>query len=171
MPRVTHVKAAQKDYPDQGIAKGESYYWWKFRYGGKHFSKTPPKASQLTQSPFLLQLYTLQEQMENLQADSTLPDEVSSIVDSLRELADECQSSKDNMPEGLQQGSTGEMLEARVDSCNSAADELEAIDLSEFEPAEGEEDKDDPVNDDGETEEEYWDSKLSEVKDITLEAE
>ena len=39
MPRVHHVKSARKDNPV--AKKGESYYWWKFRYGGKRYSKTP----------------------------------------------------------------------------------------------------------------------------------
>ncbi len=46
------------------------------------------------------------------------------------------------MPQGLQQGSTGELLQARVDACESAADEIESIAqklgerLSEIEEAE-----------------------------------
>ncbi len=50
MPRVTHVKKARKDNP---VCKaGESYYWWKFRYGGKRYSLTRPRPSQLTQSAY-----------------------------------------------------------------------------------------------------------------------
>ena len=33
MPRVSTQKAA-KDYPDQGIKKGDQYFHWKFRFGG-----------------------------------------------------------------------------------------------------------------------------------------
>ena len=36
MPRVHFVKKARKDYPSTGIQKGDSYYWWQFRYGGTH---------------------------------------------------------------------------------------------------------------------------------------
>ena len=34
------------------------------------------------------------------------------------------------MPEGLQEGSTGELLQSRCDSCNEMAEELEAVDLN-----------------------------------------
>ena len=64
MPRVHHVKAA-KDYPDHGIKKGEMYFHWKFRYGGKHRSKVRPRSSQLTQSDFLSQMYGIQEEIED----------------------------------------------------------------------------------------------------------
>ena len=49
MPRVHFVRKAAKAHAG-GIEKGDSYYWWKFRYGGIRKSKTRPKRSQLTQS-------------------------------------------------------------------------------------------------------------------------
>jgi hypothetical protein len=50
MPRVNFVKKARKAIPSSGIKVGDSYYWWKFRYGGKFVSKERPRQSQLTQS-------------------------------------------------------------------------------------------------------------------------
>ncbi len=70
MPRVTHVKNARKDNPVCKV--GESYYWWKFRYGGKHYSLTPPKASQLTQSVYLGTIYDSQEMWENINDPTSL---------------------------------------------------------------------------------------------------
>lgn len=53
----------------------------------------------------------------------------STIADSIRELAEEKQESLDNMPEGLQQGDTGQQLEEAVSGLNDWADEVEnAID-------------------------------------------
>jgi hypothetical protein len=52
MARAHFVKKARKAIPGTDIKKGDSYYWWKFRFGGKRTSKTAPKASQLTQSEF-----------------------------------------------------------------------------------------------------------------------
>lgn len=51
------------------------------------------------------------------------------IADAIRELAEEKQESLDNMPEGLQQGDTGQQLEEAVSGLNDWADEVEnAID-------------------------------------------
>jgi len=141
MPKVTTVKKAAKDYPDFGIKKGEQYYWWKFRYGGKHVSKTFPKSSQLTQSDYLSRIYSFQEQeisgsIEELEA---IKDD---LVASLEELRDEQDERLNNMPEGLQQGSTGELLQERYDCVDSAISELEGID---FEIDEDNEDQADSI--------------------------
>lgn len=123
MPRVHHRKAA-KDYPDHGIAKGEMYYTWsiKMQRGGiVRKSKTYPRPSQLTLSPFLGPLGDLQQDLPN--ADSA--DALREFADQLRELGEEAQGSFDNMPEGLQQGDTGQMLEERAQNCESWADEIE----------------------------------------------
>ena len=132
MARATFVKAARQDYPEAGIKKGESYWWWKFRHGRKQMSKTQPKPSQLTQSNFLSQLYEIQERIEGLEANDSLASEVEEIVSSLNDLADECESNRDSMPDSLQDSDTGSMLQERADACRSAADELEGIDLGDF---------------------------------------
>lgn len=131
MPKVTFVKVARKDYPEHNIKKGESYYWWKFKFGGKNYSKTQPKASQLTQSDFLSQLYDIQDRLGELTADNIedLQSEVESIAEELNQLAEECHEKHDNMPEGLQEGEVGQMLEERADACENAAGELEGIDF------------------------------------------
>ena len=63
MPRVYTVRA-NKDYPDQNIEKGQTYFKWKTRPGGRgtgivHRSPTYPKPWQLTSSPFLQELYLI----------------------------------------------------------------------------------------------------------------
>lgn len=136
MPRVTHVKAAQKDYPEHGIKKGEPYYWWKFMVGGrggpKQFSKTPPKAAQLTQSAFLSQIYDINDRVESLEAGDheELESNIQELAEEFRAAGEECSENLSNMPEGLQQGSTGELLQQRADDCESIASELESIDCS-----------------------------------------
>jgi len=85
MPKVHCVKAARKDYPECGIKKGDTYYWWKFRFGGKHESKTYPKQSQLTQSEFLSQVYALNERLEDLDA-SIYIDDPESLSSDLEEM-------------------------------------------------------------------------------------
>ncbi len=135
MPRVTHVKSARKDNPV--CKKGESYYWWKFRYGGKRFSLTHPRPSQLTQSSYFGGLRALCEQIEDTEVNdnddfTSLRDEVSS---ELQTIGSEAQESLDNMPEQLQYAPTGELLQERVDACENASGEVESVDeFDEEEP-------------------------------------
>ena len=142
MPRVTHVKAARKDNPV--CKKGESYDWWSTRstigkryVSHKHYSLTRPKRSQLTQSDFLSQMYDIEDEViagfDNA-GDSLeeLRSMVEDAVEQIRGLGDECCEKLDNMPEGLQDGPTGELLQSRSDECESMADELEQIDLDDY---------------------------------------
>lgn len=144
MTKVTHVKRARKAIPEAGIAIGDAYYWWKFRYGGIHRSKTPPKPSQLTQSTFVSTMLELQERAEGIAAGlrdgsttcSDAESELQEIASEVSSAGEECQSSLDNMPEGLQQGSTGELLQARIDACETIADDLEGVDIPDEEDPE-----------------------------------
>ncbi len=136
MARVIHVKKAQKDNPKAGIKKGEPYYWWKFRRGGKHYSKTPPRQSQLTQSEFLSQLYGLEEQLDGYQPGgfdtvADLESDIQSIIEDLENLKSETEDKLGNMPEGLQQGDTGQLLQERIDGVDNLVSELEALDFDE----------------------------------------
>jgi hypothetical protein len=128
MPKVHFVKSARKDNPV--AKKGESYFWWKFRYGGKRFSKTRPRGSQLTQSAYFGTVRAIGEQIEDTTVETNddliaLRDEV---VSQLQDLRDETQSSLDNMPDQLQYSPTGEMLQERIDALESAETDIENID-------------------------------------------
>jgi hypothetical protein len=131
MTRVHFVKKARKDYPQYGIQKGESYYWWKFRYGPKSMSKTPPRQSELTQSDFLSRVYGVQEDLEDLSAsdfDQDIEEERDNVVSELEELRDETQEKHDNMPDQLQESETGQLLQERVDSLDSMISDLQSVD-------------------------------------------
>jgi hypothetical protein len=158
MARATFVKKARKDIPEAGIKAGESYYWWKFRYGGKRYSKTPPRRSQLTQSAFYSTLYDIEDRLGELRADDGLETDVADIAQELRELAEECESSLENMPDQLRDGDAGQMLQERVEACNNAADELDALtfDVSDKE--------------DDESETDFWQAKLEEVQAVSIDA-
>lgn len=135
MPRVHHVNKARKNNP--AVKRGESYYWWKFRYGGKRYSATRPRPSQLTQSAYYSTVRALVEQIEDADVTDnndfvTLQDDVAS---ELANLLDETQSSLDNMPEPLQYSPTGELLQERIDACENAQSEVESADeFDEDEP-------------------------------------
>lgn len=136
MPRVTFVKAARKDNPV--CKKGESYYWWKFRYGGKRYSLTRPRQSQLTQSAYYGTIYSIQEMIEDWSGDDSLSFEglVEDVRDAVTELRDETQDSLYNMPDQLQYSPTGELLQERIDALDNVECELDCIDEFEFDEEE-----------------------------------
>jgi hypothetical protein len=172
MAKVNHVKSARKDYPEAGIKKGESYYWWEFRFGGTHRSKTPPKPSQLTQSEFLSTLYSAKERMEaidtsNYETVSDLESEIEEIRSDLEQLKDDTQEKLDNMPEGLQQGDTGQLLQERIDNLDGLISELEGIDFQE--PDSEEDTKENNQKEEGETDEAYAERIEQLMRDQLLE--
>ena len=142
MPRVTTVKKAQKAQGECGkcnakIKEGDGYKWWKFRFGGRRVrclkSECAPKPSDLTQSEFYGTLYDIQDSVEtaldefrNGGEPGDLASALNDAAGQLRDLGEECQGKLDNMPEGLQQGDTGQLLENRAQECESKADELES---------------------------------------------
>lgn len=136
MPQVHYVKKARKAIPSAGVKVGDSYYWWKNRPKGsrsgiRRVSKTRPRPSQLTMSAYYGTVYAIQEQAEDA-ADAVKSredlEDLASTLESLAEEAqaagEECQEKFDNMPEGLQQGDTGQMLEARVNACSEVSEAL-----------------------------------------------
>jgi len=145
MPRVTHVKAARKD--NSVCKKGESYYWWKFRFGGKRYSLTRPRPSQLTQSAYYGTVRSLVEQIEDSNPEDNdefvgLRDE---ILGGIEELGNDCQDGLSNMPESLQYSPTGELLQERIDACENAQSEIECIEeFDEEEPSEDDFDQECP---------------------------
>ncbi len=151
MPRVHFVKAARKD--NSVVAKGESYYWWKFMRGGKYRSKNPPKRSQLTRSDYLIQIYELFDSLDGRFGEVATPDfsdvtsaeEAQELVDGwpsdfegvrdevaeeIRAIGEDCQEKLDNMEAGgFSGGNSWEILEERVETCEAMADEAEGIEL------------------------------------------
>jgi chromosome segregation ATPase len=131
MPRVHFVKKARKDNP--AVKAGESYYHWSFRFGGKRYSKTYPKRSQLTQSGFLSELYDLQDgiddRFKDLKTGEDFDTALQDLISEVEGLRDECQDSLDNMPEHLQDSSSsGELLRERVDALEQWVSELDGVD-------------------------------------------
>ena len=126
MARV-YKRKARKDYPKDGIKKGDEYYIVSLKTGPRSSrtlrSLRPFRRSQLTTSEYLSTLYDIEDDLQSF----TLVEELSDIVDRWRPLAEETQGKFDNMPEGLQQSETGQLLEERIQSCENAADELESL--------------------------------------------
>lgn len=138
MPKVHHVKRARKPIADHGINVGDSYYWWKFRYGGKHVSKTAPRPSQLTQSDFLSEILALEESIQDAigNFESALEDMKSAIgeaADRVRDMASECEEKASNVEDRFPGGSpTIDLLNERASKCEEVADALESISLDDI---------------------------------------
>ncbi len=134
MPKVKQVVAA-KDYPDHGIVKGQTHYYWVLKTGPRS-SRTyrqvePPRIEQMTTSSYRIAMAGIEEAQGNVQD----RDGLQGLIEQVEELANEQREKFDNMPEGLQQGATGKTLEQQADALDSARDELETI-SSDWEAAE-----------------------------------
>lgn len=142
MAKANFVKKARKAIPEAGIAKGDSYWWWQHFRRAKQVSKAKPKPSQLEGSAFLSTLMEIGERFDDPQCET--PEDLQSLVEDavgdLNSLSDETQGSFDNMPEGLQQGETGQLLESRVESLSGLIGELEGLDY-DVEEEDGETDE------------------------------
>lgn len=131
MPRVTHVKKARKDNPV--CKKGGSYYWWKFRHGGKRYSLTPPTRSQLTTSGHLAAIYDAEDSVTNLYIDpsegalagsmESAKDAIDGAADTFREQAEEYNESADNVEEYFPGSWKAEEIREKGEACEAAADE------------------------------------------------
>ncbi len=185
-PQQGEAPNAPSSYPQgqQGLPRhrgdqGPDHYKWTTRPGGRgkgiiHRSATYPKPQQLTSSDFLIQVYDLQDRLDALAADENLESERDSIAEDIRALGEEQQEKLDNMPEGLQQGSTGEMLQERIDGCEAWADEIESVEIPEP-PEEDDEDAgdktagdedDEDVDDDADPEQDHQDALDSALEEI-----
>lgn len=158
------------------INVGESYYTWCFYGGQPIYSKTCPRPSQLTQNAFKQELYSIQEKIEDFDAEgdtdniAIFVEEITSDLESLR---DTCQESLDNIPEQLQDAPAGQTLQERIDALDEEISEFENID-TEFESQKDEETDRDTMSDEEWEEEleqeksEWIDEKIGEIQDIDL---
>lgn len=124
-------KVARKDYPANGIKKGDTYWKVSLKTGPRSSTilrqLQPFKRAQLTTSSYYQQAYTISD--ETIPAISSM-DDIDSLITEVESLRDECQEKLDNMPEGLQQGNTGQTLQERVDECEDFISSLQNIDTS-----------------------------------------
>lgn len=125
MARV-HERKARKDYPAQGIKKGDTYYTWKTRVtvgksymGQVHRSLTRPLTT--SSSAYEQALAEIDKAFDSVEDAEGLRE----IAGQIRDLGEEEQGKFDNMPEGLQQGDTGQMLEERASNCSQWADDVD----------------------------------------------
>lgn len=134
MPKVTHVKSARKDNP--AVKKGESYYHWAFFRGAKHYSRTPPKQSQLTQTK-MSAVYSVQEEIEGFSFGTcTTLDEFSNAkdvaVDFLNEQMSELEEPRDGYEESAENIREAFTESPTADECEEKSEQIqEYMDLIE----------------------------------------
>lgn len=130
MARV-HTARAARDYPEHGIQKGDTYYWWQLWKCPKQMSKTYPKQSQLTNSK-MSGAYAAVEDMESQLDECSTPEEIVDVlqqcVDELNSVAEEYRDSASSMEDAFPGGSP------TIDLCNENADNIEAY-VKELEQA------------------------------------
>ena len=121
-------KRANKDYPEDGIKKG-NYYWYAALKTGPRSSVvirslSPIKRYKLTTSEFLSKIWMIEDAyIPNI---SCLED-VEILIEALQNIYEDCQNSFGNLPEGLRNGPTGEMLDTRSNGCERAVNDFETI--------------------------------------------
>ncbi len=167
----------QDDNDEILINVGESYYTWCFYGGQPIYSKTQPRQSQLTNNQFKQELYTIQESVEDFSPEDT--DDVSvfveELISNLENLRDTCQESLDNIPEQLQEGNSGQILQERIENLDDVISNLENID-TEFSSELDESEKDGMSQEEWERQEEdekeQWIAdKIGEINDAGLDFE
>jgi len=128
-----YTKKARKDYPEQGIRKGETYYSWKPKFGGTRRSKTYPRPSQLT-SGKMSEALALAEQLEDTWGDMDSLDSAKNMPEALREtanqardLATQYEESISNMPEQFQESPTAEFCQEKQEALENWADALDSL--------------------------------------------
>jgi hypothetical protein len=150
MPRVTTVQHARKSGHSCGkcnkpIKKGDTYKWWKPRYGGKHFrcveSACAPRASDLTSSDKLSRVYGAGESIEDAIADFRKDKDIEALKlalsDAAQELNDVAQEYRDSAS-NIENGFNGnrvpmcDELEEKADNLESKAGDIESVDLEDF---------------------------------------
>lgn len=139
MPRVHYVKKARKD--NSAVSKGEEYWWAKFRTGRSGFVRKwakRPRPSQLTQSDKKSRLYSLKEDLEDVEinaerAGEELRSELESMRDDvgsqLEELGSEWTDAAMELPENLQASEQYSHMEELGSNHESAASDVTSVDI------------------------------------------
>jgi hypothetical protein len=153
------------------IEVGQPYLYWEFQYGPKRVRCTKvecaPKPQDLTQSEYMIRAYELDDELQlilNREVSSkddaqTVASDLEAFADTIDEFAQEQRDKLDNMPEGLQQGNAGQLLEQRAGALEDSANEIR-------DAAQQLNDTEDP--EEGEDAERHWADAVMESCSISL---
>ena len=143
MPKVNRQKAG-KDYPAEGIKKGELYYSWQFRTGPVHRSATPPRPSQLTGSEKKATALRAYEDLMDAICVAYKPEDVKiafeTAASDAQEAVDMYEESISNLEEAFPGGCPNldtaqeelEQIESFIADCDRAAIDVEDLDYNDY---------------------------------------
>lgn len=140
MPRVHHVKKSTRGNEvhcrkcGKKIEPGEEYIYYSVKTGPRsgrkytHCKAHPPKPTDLSSSKMAEVTEAVEAAQETIGA-ATSPEDIEAALTEVKDTADsvreQYEESLSNMPEPLQQGPTGEEIQAKMDALQEFADELE----------------------------------------------
>lgn len=133
MAKVQVIQKSRKEYKCSKCGKvipvGSKYYKGEINFGPTiiRCSDCKLEAWEVTTSDWQLSTGAIINRWEEDYgvSDST-PEE---LRDTIEGIMDEQQERLDNMPEGLQEGDVGQLLQERIDACESTMYELDSIDI------------------------------------------
>jgi len=132
MPRV-YTRTAGKDYPDQGIKKGDTYYAWAFFRSRERKSLTRPTRQQLTQRDELICIYDAEDAFGKIDltaadAKDTVEADLESVLEQVQGAIDAAQEKLDNLEQGFPNGCPQiEELNDFISGCEEVQQELEGL--------------------------------------------
>lgn len=133
MGKVAVIKASKKEWKCNKcgsiIEKGQQYYRGEINFGPTiiRCRKCGLQHWEVTTSDFKLRIGEIANTWNETYS---LDDEgIESLISDLEDIRDDQQDRLDNMPEQLQESSSGELLQERIDMLESVIDELSNIDL------------------------------------------
>ena len=145
MARINTVNKSRKEKVCGGCGKlipvGSKYFYVDF-YSGRTAIRCAScgfKPYETTENPYLQELYRIQYDYSNRLNELTptseeAPNDVKDdLVSELESLRDEVQERFDNIPEQLQDGDAGSLLQERIDSLDEAISDIDSEDLDSFE--------------------------------------
>jgi hypothetical protein len=132
MPRV-HTATAAKDYPAEGIQKGERYWYWTPYRARRQMSKTQPMPSQVESNPTRSSYIALQEA-------ASLDIDQAATIEDIRDALENARSDAENIAEELREKASNiedgfghetemsDQFNQQADEVESWADELTSLD-------------------------------------------
>lgn len=133
MAKVQVIQKSRKEYKCSKCGKviplGSKYYKGEINFGPTiiRCSDCKLEAWEVTTSDWQLSTGAIINRWEeNYGLSDSTPEE---IHDEIESIMDDQQERLDNMPEGLQEGDVGQLIQERIDACEAAMDELDNIDI------------------------------------------
>lgn len=133
MANVQVIQKSRKEYKCSKCGKvipvGSRYYKGEINFGPTiiRCSDCKLEAWEVTTSDWQLSTGAIINRWEeNYGLSDSTPEEIRNEIESI--MGDQ-QDRLDNMPEGLQEGDVGQLIQERIDACEATMDELDNIDI------------------------------------------